>query len=398
MAALPTPGPVQMINKNNTAITTRPSNTPVVAISALAVANSTAIAAASSIKPITIITETPTPTKNKRGLNKPKCTTCGNVARSRCPYESCKNCCAKAQNPCPIHVLKTSGTPSDKSPSSNPTLFEPQNADATTPGTSIRASALRQLSQLNGSQVPRPRKPTTRKEAADINQWRFSKLKEYKDRNIETENEAFDRYMQNVNLLEEAFSLNSSVDGSSADEPTSSSLKDTDERVIHALKAKVGSNIGRTDSVRERIRDIVDQGSRKLQKVEFNDEVLSADADDLDSLKEPKRQKKEKNVRAERLLDIKDVIDKLKKARNEDDLQSCIRMKAQLFKGCGKASVTDDNYVGRSKEQIMGKDVMPGKDLPPKYVTKVDVSQELLHSLDTHFSSLEEIKCPLTSR
>ncbi|KAI3831526.1 hypothetical protein MKW92_046085 [Papaver armeniacum] len=389
MAALPTPGPVQMINKNNTAITARPSNTPVVAISALAAANSTAIAAASSIKPITIITETPTPTKNKRGLNKPKCTTCGNVARSRCPYESCKNCCAKAQNPCPIHVLKTSG---DKSPSSNPTLFEPQNADVTTPGTSIRASALRQLSQLNGSQVPRPRKPTTRKEAADINQWRFSKLKEYKDRNIDTENEAFDRYMQNVNLLEEAFSLNSSVDGSSADEPTSSSLKDTDERVIHALKAKVGSNIGRTDSVRERIRDIVDQGLRKLQKVEFNDEVLAADADDLDSLKEPKRQKKEKNVRAERLLDIKDVIDKLKKARNEDDLQSCIRMKAQLFKRCGKASVADNNYVGSSNEQIMG------KDLPPKYVNKVDVSQELLHSLDTHFSSLEEIKCPLTSR
>ncbi|KAI3918583.1 hypothetical protein MKX01_041903 [Papaver californicum] len=394
MAALSTPGPFQMINKSNTAITITASNTPAIAISALAAANSTATAAAANIKPITTITETPTPTKNKRGLNKPKCSTCGNVARSRCPYESCKNCCAKAQNPCPIHVLKPSGTPSDKSPSSNPTLFEPQNADVTTPGTSIRASALRQLSQLNGSQLPCPRKPTTRKEAAGINQWRFSKLKEYKDRNIETENEAFDRYMQNVNLLEEAFSLNSSVDGSRADEPTSSNLKDTDERVLHTLKAKVGSNIRRTDSVRERIRDIVDQGLRKLQKVEFNDEVLAADADDMDSLKEPKRQKKEKNVRAERLLEMKDVIDKLEKARNEDDLQSCIRMKSQLFKRCGKALITEDNCVGRSNEQITGKDALPRKDLPCKYVTKVDVSQELLHSLDAHFSSLEEIKCP----
>ncbi|MCL7044363.1 hypothetical protein MKW94_004230 [Papaver nudicaule] len=391
MAAFSTSVPVQMNNKNNTGITTTPSNPPKITTSALAAANSTAIAATASFRPITTITETPTPTKNKRGLNKPKCTTCGNVARSRCPYESCKNCCAKAENPCPIHVLKTSGNPSDKSPSSTSTLFEPQNADVTTPGISIRASALRQLSQLNGSQVPRPRKPTTRKEAVGINQWRFSKLKEYKDRNIETENEAFDRYMQNVNLLEEAFSLNSSVDGSNADEPTSSNLEDTDERVIPALKAKVGSNIGRTDSVRERIQDIVDQGLSKLQKVEFNDEVLPADADDLDSLKEPKRQKKEKNVRVERLLEIKDVIDKLKKARNEDDLQSCIKMKSRLFKRCEEALVTGKNCVERPDEQIMGPDAILKKDLPPK-VTKVDISQELLHSLDAHFSSLEEIK------
>lgn len=38
-------------------------------------------------------------------------------------------------------------------------------------------------------------------------------MREYKDRNIETENEAFDRYMQNVNLLEEAFSAKSSAEG-----------------------------------------------------------------------------------------------------------------------------------------------------------------------------------------
>lgn len=37
--------------------------------------------------------------------------------------------------------------------------------------------------------------------AAAINVWRFSKLKEYKEENIEVENEAFDRYMQNVDLL-----------------------------------------------------------------------------------------------------------------------------------------------------------------------------------------------------
>ncbi|CAN1748511.1 hypothetical protein LINPERHAP1_LOCUS3427 [Linum perenne] len=45
--------------------------------------------------------------KTLRGLNKPKCIQCGNVARSRCPYQSCKSCCSKAQNPCHIHGMRS---------------------------------------------------------------------------------------------------------------------------------------------------------------------------------------------------------------------------------------------------------------------------------------------------
>ncbi|KAL3019143.1 hypothetical protein AAZX31_05G066200 [Glycine max] len=45
----------------------------------------------------------PTPPKSQRGHNKPKCKQCGNVARSRCPYECCKSCCSRNQNPCHIH-------------------------------------------------------------------------------------------------------------------------------------------------------------------------------------------------------------------------------------------------------------------------------------------------------
>ncbi|GJN39768.1 hypothetical protein PR202_gb28907 [Eleusine coracana subsp. coracana] len=44
------------------------------------------------------------PKPNLRGLNKPKCIQCGNVARSRCPFQCCKACCYKAQNPCHIHA------------------------------------------------------------------------------------------------------------------------------------------------------------------------------------------------------------------------------------------------------------------------------------------------------
>ncbi|KAL5221296.1 hypothetical protein ABZP36_026009 [Zizania latifolia] len=48
------------------------------------------------------------PKPSLRGLNKPKCIQCGNVARSRCPFQCCKSCCYKAQNPCHIHDSNSS--------------------------------------------------------------------------------------------------------------------------------------------------------------------------------------------------------------------------------------------------------------------------------------------------
>ncbi|XLT79557.1 hypothetical protein HN873_001310, partial [Arachis hypogaea] len=63
--------------------------------------------------------------------------------------------------------------------------------------------------------------------AAAINEWRFSKLKEYKDRSIEAENEALDQYMQNVGLLEEVLSVKSLDDSEpSAAEPNPLVMED----------------------------------------------------------------------------------------------------------------------------------------------------------------------------
>ncbi|XLS44420.1 hypothetical protein HN51_001285, partial [Arachis hypogaea] len=65
------------------------------------------------------------------------------------------------------------------------------------------------------------------KVAAAINEWRFSKLKEYKDRSIEAENEALDQYMQNVGLLEEVLSVKSLDDSEpSAAEPNPLVMED----------------------------------------------------------------------------------------------------------------------------------------------------------------------------
>ncbi|GAB2221547.1 hypothetical protein Droror1_Dr00012731 [Drosera rotundifolia] len=63
-----------------------------------------AAAVTSSASPTTAAAAKTLSTKTtQRGLNKPKCIKCSNVARSRCPYQSCKSCCSKAQNPCHIH-------------------------------------------------------------------------------------------------------------------------------------------------------------------------------------------------------------------------------------------------------------------------------------------------------
>lgn len=104
----------------------------------------------------------------------------------------------------------------------------------------------------------------TRKDAAAINEWRFSKLKEFRERHIEAENEAFDRYMQNVNLLEEVFSMKSMIDASFKDGSSISSATEANpEEMVPVLKLKLGSNPVRSDDSRKRIRQIVEDGDRK---------------------------------------------------------------------------------------------------------------------------------------
>ncbi|KAF9623743.1 hypothetical protein IFM89_005250 [Coptis chinensis] len=337
--------------------------------------------------------------KNLRGLNKPKCSQCGNVARSRCPFLACKNCCFKAQNPCPIHVLKQNGNLPDKIPAQTSPSVDQKSTDASPPGTSIRASSLRQLSQFNGPQVSlRARRPLTRKDAAAINQWRFSKLKEYKERNIEAENEAFDRYMQNVNLLEEAFLVNSSPERSIADElsvpdPISANKEEDTRRILLGLKAQLRSNPRRVETFRKRVQDIVDQGLRKLGR-SVNDDEETGNASDLDGLKEAKRLKSTTSLRAERVSAIDELIDKLNKARNEDDLQSCLQMKSQLFNHHEKAYLTEAEVVDISKEEISEGDLtrMQESILPPRLWSRVEINQESLENIEKHFSSLDQIE------
>ncbi|KAK4422982.1 hypothetical protein Salat_1880800 [Sesamum alatum] len=335
--------------------------------------------------------------KSLRGLNKPKCIKCGNVARSRCPYQSCKNCCAKAQNPCHIHVLKGNSSFPDKPPSSSSPLFDQQSTDASHSGNSHR---LRQLSnnfaQFSNLQTPlRSRKPLTKKDAQVINEWRFLKLKEFKDGNVEAESEAFDRYMQNVGLLEEVFLMNSAPDDQIQDGPSfgvnSRSDGEDTERTVHGLKLKLRSSSVRTDNFRKRIQYIVDQGLRKLGKPELIDGT--GDLSDGEGM--PRPAKKTKSLLGDRAMALRDVSDKLNKARNEEDLKGCWEMAAEIFRWDAKTSQIEPGEFPISKETDAKYDTSAGQEsylFPPQWVSPATIDQEALCRIDAQFSSLEEIE------
>ena len=169
-------------------------------------------------------------------------------------------------------------------------------------------------------------------DAVALNEWRFSKLKEFKDRNVEIENDAFDRYMQNISLLQEVFSTKSMSEGSNGDEASnedegSKPSPTSKEDETSGLKLTLRSDPVRTDNSRKRIRQIVDQGIKKLQKSEANDGANDPD----DQNKQDSRLNKVKSLWVERASVLSDIVDKLNKARNEEGLKSCLEMKAQLY-------------------------------------------------------------------
>ncbi|TQD76247.1 hypothetical protein C1H46_038226 [Malus baccata] len=435
MAAAPSPSPAL---SNSSSGATRPTTT--------------AAADAPTVAPLHPVHRTGTPPKTLRGLNKPKCKQCGNVARSsewglyigeavRCQNDSSR--CSDgvhtsharvAAQKLKIHVifmvgsclglgiltypfglvchfrlsgtvfvvLKTNATFPDKAQTSNSPLFDHQSTEASPSGNSHRVASFRQLSnnfaQFNNLHIPlRSKKPLTRKDAVAINEWRFSKLKEYKERNIEVENEAFDRYMQNVTLLEEVFSVKSITeesigDGSSiSNYDTTSTMEDETEAMVSGLKLKLRSNPMRTNNFRKRIQQVVDEGLKKLQKREFDDGgKKSSGPNGLD-----KGPQKEETWWAERASALGDLIDKLNKARNEEDLKACLELKSQLFSEHKLTSRSESEDADITKKQTEKNDPDPRKEwncLFPKVISTTEIDQETLKSVDAHFSTLEQIE------
>ncbi|XP_012852514.1 PREDICTED: uncharacterized protein LOC105972116 [Erythranthe guttata] len=327
--------------------------------------------------------------KSLRGLNKPKCIKCGNVARSRCPFQSCKNCCAKAQNPCHIHVKKGNASFPDKPPSSSSPQFDQQSTDVSHSGSMHRLRHLsNNFAQFNNLQTPfRSRKPLTKKDAQVINEWRFLKLKEFRDGNAEAESGAFDRYMQNVSLLEEVFRVNSAPDDSSIQDKEQSSVGSSTEAMVQGLKLNLKSDPVRSDNLRKRIRYIVDQGLRKkVESIDGGDELS-----DLEGGRGT-RAKKIKCSKGERVMALSDLGEKLNKARNEEDLKECCELASEIFKWNNKTSQTESvqDFPVLLDENDLKSDA--STRVLPKWVSPVKIDQEVVCRVDAQFSSIEEIE------
>ncbi|CAK9173348.1 unnamed protein product [Ilex paraguariensis] len=299
-----------------------------------------------------------------------------------------------------MKILKGNSTFPDKAPSSNSSLFHQQSIEVSPSGNSLRVASLRQLSnnfaQFNNLQTPlRSRKPLTRKDAAVINEWRFLKLKEFKESNIEVGNKAFDSYMHNISLLEEVFSVNSTLvmhteDGSST-ENANSNVEDRNNMGIEGLKLKLRSNPIRTENFRKRMQYIIDQGLRKVRKFDSSDG--DSGLNEQDEL--VNRPKKIKSWRAERASVMNDLIDKLNKARNEEDLKACLEMKSQLYNQHTNTSQVDSEDIEASKQQNTRTDLSSKQQSvysPQKWFSTSTINQDVLHQIDAQFSSLEEIE------
>lgn len=224
-----------------------------------------------------------------------------------------------------------------------------------------------------------------------INEWRFLKLKEFRDRNIEAEDEAFDRYMRNVSLLEEVFCVNSELDGhieeGSPAMNTVRSVDDCNGMMVPGLKLKLRSNPVRIENLRKRMQFIVDQGLRELSKFESNDDISDLrDPDDVG-----KRPKKLKSWQAERASVLSDLIDKLNKARNEEDLKACFGMEFHLFKSSSKNCQVESDIVGTSNEQNPNNKPHANYS-PPMWFSTSTIDQESLCRVNEHFCSLEDIE------
>lgn len=216
-------------------------------------------------------------------------------------------------------------------------------------------------------------------------------MKEYKEGNIEAENEAFDRYMQNISLLEEVLSVESTLEGSTENgslvsSQNSSSHEDNPKLFMSRLKLKLRSNSARTYNFRNRIQDIVSKGLEKLRKRGLKDDS------DLDQNEHAKRSKMHMS---QRTLALTDLNDKLNKARNGEDLKACLELQSLLSNRHPRTSKKTTENIEILEEQTARKELVPRKESDfclPKLFCTTEIDDKTLNSVDVHFSTLEQIE------
>jgi len=292
-------------------------------------------------------------------------------------------------------VLKQTNTLPDKpSPTSAPLTEQPStNLPAT--GSASRLACLQKLPHhfLNSL---RTKKALAKKDVAGINKWRFMKLKEHMQGDIDAENEAYERYTQNVGLLEETFCPMEDAANESEAEATSSSEGERMDLLVSEAKVRLKSDNENADSFKERVATILDEKLKKLQErqsaSDYEDDKPPSDQDQDDHTTPVKFSAKQKMERAAK---FNELLGKMTRARSEDDLKPCRDLIEQLFGKENGGSMDDSN---RMETELSGQESITVAAAAaaqpyffPKLCTRIEVGEDFAYTVNAEFSSLSEV-------
>lgn len=209
------------------------------------------------------------------------------------------------------------------------------------------------------------------------------KLKEHMQGDIDVENEAYDRYTQNIGLLEETFYLTEDAAGEHETEATSS--EERMEIMVSEAKVRLKSDCANADGFKERIATVLDQKLKKLQERHSaydDDNSSNQNLDDHGKLvKLSIKQQMVRNAKTNELLG------KLTKAQSEDDLKPCLDIMTQLF-----AKENASFCTGTSKEptdQESTAAIAPSYSFP-KLTTRLEVDENMVSKMN-ELSSLSQV-------
>ena len=219
------------------------------------------------------------------------------------------------------------------------------------------------------------------------------KLKEHMQGDIDAENEAYERYTQNVGLLEETFCPMEDAANESEAEATSSSEEERMDLLVSEAKVRLKSDNENADSFKERVATILDEKLKKLQESQsaYEDDKPS-DQDQDDHTTPVKFSAKQKMERAAK---FNELLGKMTRARSEDDLKPCRDLIEQLFGKENGGSMDDSN---RMETELSGQESITVAAAAaaqpysfPKLCTRIEVGEEFASKVDAEFSSLSEV-------
>lgn len=207
------------------------------------------------------------------------------------------------------------------------------------------------------------------------------KLKEHMQGDIDAENEAYDRYTQNIGLLEETFYLTEDAAGEHETEATSS--EERMEIMVSEAKVRLKSDCANADGFKERIAIVLDQKLKELQEKHSAYEDDNSSDQNIDGhrklVKLSIKQQMARNAKTNELLA------RLTKAQSEDDLKPCLD--TQLFEKENASSCMDASQ--KPSDQELTAATAPSYSFP-KLTTRLEVDENMVSKIN-ELSSLSQV-------